>query len=374
MWSKGKHTIPGENPALKLWKSLRRNILFLVLYLVHLCAFTQSEPNPILPDTLFLALGNSLELYNDDVAFVQPGSTRNTFDWEYDVGNADSGKWYWTSDKPGVFNLKIKCYLDGGLVDEESTILKVSEKISGEDFLLLTIGNSLTTSGFGFQYQQISTDLDFKLNTTGTQGTLVKHEGHSGWEFKTFLGSESPFYFDGTLDPAQYISSNGLETPDIVRISLGINDCFLSESMDYITQNADILINAFLDAFPEALVFIAMPTLCENSGTGWLVSYGTLDNYEPYQLRIREYWEYVLGAYGSGTKSSRVYVSYDGLCIDRNYGYPLDGDGVHTNGVHPNSSGNRQLSRGFSNVLNYYANEISNPVDTTLPYRSPKHH
>jgi len=329
--------------------------LSLILNLAHLCAFAQSEPNPILPDTLFLALGNSLELYNDDVAFVQLGPANYTFEWEYDVGNTDSTKWYWTSDRPGVFNLKIKCYIDGEPVDEKSTILKVSEKVSGENLLLLTVGNSLTDSGFGFQYQQISADLDFTINTTGTLGTTVKHEGHTGWEFKTFLGSDSPFYFDGFIDPAQYITANGLETPDIVRISLGINDCFLSESMDYITRNADILINAFLDAFPEALVFIAMPTLCENSGKGWLVSYGTLENYEPYQLRIREYWEYILGAYGSGTASGRVHVSYDGLCIDRNYGYPLDGDGNHTNGVHPNSNGNHQLSRGFSNVLNYYA-------------------
>ncbi len=139
------------------------------------------------------------------------------------MGNADSGKWYWTSDKLGIFNLKIKCYLDGGLVDEESTILKVVEKVSGEDYILLTVGNSLTSGGFGYQYQQISTDLDFTLNTTGTRGTTVKHEGHSGWQFKTFLGTESPFHFDGTIDPAQYITSNELEIPDIVRISLGIN-------------------------------------------------------------------------------------------------------------------------------------------------------
>ncbi len=177
-----------------------------------------------------MALGNSIELYNDDVAFVQLGSTRYTFDWEYDVGNADSGKWYWAGDQLGQFNLKFNCYLDGILVDEESTIIKVVEKVSGEDFYMLAVGNSLTAGGFGFQYEQISTDLNFSLNTTGTQGTTVKHEGHSGWEFKTFLGPESPFYFDGSIDPARYISANGLVTPDVVKISLGVNDCFLAKA------------------------------------------------------------------------------------------------------------------------------------------------
>jgi len=367
VWSKGKHIIPSENSVWKLWQIIRKNILFLVLSMIHLFTFAQNEPNPILPDTLFLALGNSLELYNDDVAFVQLGNTRYTFNWEYEVGNTDSGKWYWTSDQLGVFNLKFKCYLDGNLVDEESSIIKVEEKVEGKDYILLAVGNSLTAGGFGYQYQQISTDLDVTLNTTGTKGTTVKHEGHSGWKFKSFLGIESPFYFDGSIDPARYISSNGLLTPDIVRISLGINDCFLSESMDNITQNADILINSFLDAFPAALVFIAMPTLCENSGTGWLANYGSLDNYERYQLRIREYWEYVLQAYGSNKGTGRVHVSYDGLCIDRDLGYPKDGNGDHTNGVHPNSSGYYQLSRGFSNVLNSFADEISWPGDTEAP-------
>ena len=335
--------------------------------MIQFSAFAQNEPNPILPDTLFLALGNSIELYNDDVAFVQLGNTRYTFDWEYEVGNTDSIKWFWAGDLMGVFNLKFKCYLDGVLVDQESTIIKVVEKVSGENYYMLAVGNSLTTGGFGFQYEQITADLNFTINTTGTQGTSIKHEGHSGWEFKTFLGTESPFYFDGSIDPARYISANGLVTPDIVKISLGVNDCFLSESMAYISSNADLLISAFLESFPEALVLIAMPTLCENSGTGWLATYGTLDNYERYQLRIRELWEYLIGAYGSGSGPERVHVSYDGLSIDRDMGYPKDGSGNHTNGVHPNPFGYHLLSRGFSNVLNYYAFELSKPVDTESP-------
>lgn len=367
MWSKGKHTIPCVNSALKFQKIIRRNIILLIFSLIQFSAFAQNEPNPILPDTLFLAQGNSIELYNDDVAFVQLGNTRYTFDWEYEVGNTDSRKWYWSGDQLGLFNLKFKCYLDGVLVDEESTIIKVVEKVSGEDFYMLAVGNSLTTGGFGFQYEQISTDLDFTLKTTGTQGNTLKHEGHSGWEFITFLGSESPFYFDGSIDPARYISANGLVTPAVVKISLGINDCFLSQSMDYISSNADLLISAFLESFPQTLVLIAMPTLCENSGTGWLAAYGTLDNYERYQLRIREFWEYLLSTYGSGSGPDRVHVSYDGLSIDRDVGYPKDGSGNHTNGVHPNPYGYHQLSRGFSNVLNYYADDLPDPVDTEAP-------
>ena len=335
----------------KIRERLLVGILMVAVYQLPLSA--QTEPNPILPDTLFIALGNTIELYNDDVAFVQLGNNTYTFNWVYDVGSADTKKWYWTSDQLGTFNLKFECYQGGTLVDQATSVIEVNEKVTDSNYTLLTIGNSLTSSGIIYQFDQINQDVDFTINTIGTLGTSVKHEGHGGWLFKTFLSPDSPFYFNG-ISVRQYLSTNGFPDPDVVRISLGINDCFLSESMSNIFQQADELIAECREDLPQALIIIAIPTLCENSGDGWILKYGSLDNYERYQLRIRELWRHLLNTYTGPNGTPFVQVSYDGLCIDRDDGYPKDATGTHTNGVHPNSLGYKQLIRGFSNVMNHY--------------------
>lgn len=329
-------------------------IVLLFLGAFQISVYSQNEPNPILPDTIFISLGNTIEIYNDNVAFVQLGNSSYTFQWEYEVGHSDSKKWYWTGNLLGSFNLKFKCYFDGALYDEASTIINVLEKESGSTYTLLSIGNSLTAGGFSYQFDKISNDTEINLHTIGTRGDLIKHEGHGGWEFITFLDTKSPFYFDG-FDIAQYISTNGFPVPDIIRISLGINDCYQSDSMSFVKQTADDLVGAIRKDFPESLILIALPTLCENSGAGWISNYGDLTNYERYQLRIRELWNHLLYTYSNSNGSILVQVTYDGLCIDRDDGYPKNNNGDHTNGVHPNPLGYSQLSRGFSNVLNRYS-------------------
>jgi len=343
-----------------------KHLLLLLLFsTLSYFAYSQHEPNPILPDTLFVALGNRIEIFNDNVAFVQLDNSSYSFEWEYDAGNSDAIKWYWTSDRLGSFNLRFKCYFEGSLVDEATTIVEVLPRVSGNSYNLLSIGNSITVGGIIYQYSEIISDIDVTLVPFGTRGTEVKHEGHAGWMFQSFLGTDSPFYF-GTIDLNQYITSNDFPVPDVVKLSLGPNDCYLSFEMSFIQQSADDLITYIREAFPEALILLAMPTLCENSGDGWISNYGSLTNYERYQLRLRELWEYFLATYSGSNGSQSVQVTYDGLSIDRDEGYPKV-DGVHIDGVHPNELGYRQLSRGFSNVLNRYLQTITTPVDDEAP-------
>ena len=127
---------------------------------------------------------------------------------------------------------------------------------------------------------------------------------------------------------------------------MGINDCYLNPSLEEIMSYAGYLIDIIYHDYPNSLIFIALPTTCEGTGIGWTSVYYSLDNYERYQLRMRELWKRIYNKYGCGHYKQNIQVSYDGLCIDRINGYPKN------NGVHPNKLGYEELARGFSNTLN----------------------
>jgi hypothetical protein len=301
-----------------------------------------------LPDTIFLAKGNSIEIYNDNIAFLRSCDTLVSFRWEHNAGISDSSGFSWTADKTGNMNLKVKMYLGDELIGSACTILKVEEKASGRAYNLLAIGNSLTRSGFSEQYDQASKDLDIDLNPIGTQGTTVRHEGRGGWRFDSFLGKESPFFFNDTISLKKYVKVNNFPDPEIFKISLGINDCYGKLPMDTIFNNAFKLIDIVHHDYPDALIIVALPSSCEKTGSGWISSYGSMMNFERYQVRIRKLWKVLYDKYAYGKFHRNIQISFDGLVIDRTNGYPKN------NGVHPNPGGYRQLSWGFSNTLNHY--------------------
>ncbi|MBN1598552.1 MAG: SGNH/GDSL hydrolase family protein [Bacteroidales bacterium] len=318
------------------------------------------DPDLWLPDTVFVALGNTIELYNNNVAFIRLNDGSLSFTWTHEKGYSDSEKFYWTANQPGNVKLKITCFHLGERVDSASTILKVVNKTDIVSKNLLSLGNSLTAGGYQYQIPQILTDLNFVVNAIGTQGTTYKHEGYPGWFFQTFLGTSSPFYILNTINFKEYIENNNLQNPDIIRISLGINDCFGTTPIDNITENATKLIDTISRDYPNSLIIIALPTLCESTGSGWIASYGDLSNFEPYILRVRELWKRLYNKYSFGKYKTNIQVSCDGLAIDRENGYPSD------NGIHPNATGHSQLIRGFSNTLNYYANKFFTDINDTV--------
>jgi len=307
------------------------------------------DPDLWLPDTIFMAAGNTVELYNDNVAFIKLNDESLTFLWDYDKGSSDSHKYYWTANQTGNISVKVICLYNGVPVDSAVTTIKVVPKTLIETKNLLSIGNSLTKGGYDYQIPQILNDLDFDVIPEGTQGTGYKHEGHPGWRFRTFLTSLSPFYIDNTINFKKYIENNNLQNPDIIRISLGINDSYGTVPIDTIFKHASRLIDTIYNDYHNSLIIIALPTLCEGTGAGWIATYGDLTNYEPYILRLRSLWKKLYSTYSYGRYYPNIQVSFDGLFIDRINGYPLD------HGLHPNALGHTQLIRGFSNSLNYYA-------------------
>jgi len=322
-------------------------ILIVFLRIPLLSQTLNYDPDLWMPDTIPLAFGNTIELYSNNIAFVKLNDGFINFKWRCPVGTSNSSEWTWTANQIGNFKLSLNCFYNGSPVDSVHTIIKVVDKVNVGKKNILAIGNSLTNSGYVYQFPQISKDVNFELNPIGTRGSTIKHEGHPGWLFDSFLKSGSPFYIDNRINFKKYIENNNLPNPDIIRISLGINDCFLSSShpLDLIMKNATHLVDTINNDYPNSAIIIALPSTCESTGIGWQVAYGNLDNYERYQLHMRELRKRMDAKFGCGRYKPNIRVSYDGFCIDRIYGYP-------NNGSHPNSSGYAQLAKGFSNTLN----------------------
>ena len=318
------------------------------------------DPDLWLPDTIHIALGNTVELYNNNIAFIKHNDTTLHFSWRHSRGSSDSKKFYWTTNQLGNVNLSIRCIYKGNAVDSAKTILKVVNKINPGDKNLIAIGNSLTQGGFLYFYPQIISDLNFQVHPFGTQGTTYKHEGRPGWTFAAFLDNNSPFYIGNRINFKKYVEDNSFPIPDIIRISLGINDVFIEGyTVENILLNVFTLIDSINQNYPNSLIIIALPTLCESTGVGWIASYGNLDNFEPYQLKMREFWKKLYAKYSYGKYKRNIQLSFDGLFIDREDGYPT------YNGLHPVELGYLQLIRGFTNSLNYYINKVGKTnIDT----------
>jgi hypothetical protein len=335
-------------------------LAFIFVISTGIPVFSQYDHDLWLPDTIFLALGNTIELYNDNIAYIKLNDTSLRFEWTYLKGSSDGSKFFWTANQLGNIRLTVKCFQNDVLTDSATTIMKVVNKATSSARNLLAIGNSLTESGYNYMFPQILSDVYFPLTAIGTLGTTYKNEGRGGWMFSTFLGTTSPFWIQNSVSIQKYIQNNSLANPDIFRVSLGINECYLTYPMDDIVTNATTLIDKINSDYPNSLIIISLPTLCEKTGSGWIANYGNLSNFEPYILRMRELWKRLHAKFAYGKYKENIQISSDCLEINRTTGYPI------TNGLHPNSTGYKQLIRGFSNTLNYYSGSksISTGIET----------
>jgi len=80
--------------------------------------------------------------------------------------------------------------------------------------------------------------------------------------------------------------------------------------MDNIIRDASKLIDTINHDYPNSLIIIALPTLCENTGSGWIASYGSLTNFEPYILRIRELWKRLYRNYSYGKYKTNIQICW----------------------------------------------------------------
>lgn len=310
-----------------------------------------------MPDTIYLASGNTIKIYNDNVAYL-PAARHNkiNFTWTSAVGAQDPGGITFSNVPAGSYSIRViaRSKADNSLKDSAFTVIKVQPKANLGKKAILAIGNSLTHEGWQYMAKQIDDSLDVNLNSIGTHGSLYKNEGISGKTYQYFCIDEaSPFTVSGiNLNFKQYLITNALDTPDIIRLSLGINECYLDEYNDTILYFAKRIIDKIITDLPDTKIVISMPSTAANTMAGWIEAYGSYDNYEPYIYRMRILQKSVYSLFRYGVYNRNVDVAYDGFVIDRDDGYPKT-DGVHTNGVHPYEPGYDQLIRGTLNVINH---------------------
>lgn len=68
------------------------------------------------------------------------------------------------------------------------------------------------------------------ITFVGKEGTTVKHEGHSGWNYNSYITSGSPFMYSGVIDFQAYCTELGISGIDEVYILLGWNSWSVSLS------------------------------------------------------------------------------------------------------------------------------------------------
>lgn len=205
-------------------------------------------------------------------------------------------------------------------------------------------------------------------------GTLTKSNGAAGDATITFSASATapgnPFWIGGAVNFPQYLTNNGLATPDWVFVALGINDCF--------GQTDDAACSALADA-----AFVKLDTLIASiKAAGAGVKVGIMipsppssdqdafgSNYGVGQTRWRDkrnilIWARQSIAKYSNQEASRIYIVPTNTALDTVSNMniaasaPVNSRSTvnstrQNNGVHPASAGYQQIGDAMWAFMKY---------------------
>ena len=210
-----------------------------------------------LPDEICIAVGRTIELYNNQVVISQNLPTYSIV-WTCSVGSNLKRKWSCTgtSGTIGTYSLKCDVYKEGGvLIATKSTTVKIVDSVITEPFTILPIGDSLTNNKAWLG--ETRTLANNKLTFVGTRGSApLNHEGRSGFSAASYLTDTVYSYESEGIHPFwdategrfswNYYKTNTEINPDAVQIYLGTNGMTLDPTVnagnikqivDYIRQD-----------------------------------------------------------------------------------------------------------------------------------------
>lgn len=310
------------------------------------------NPNLNLPDTFYLTQGTSINIYDNNVAYV-PIENRNelTYDWsESTIGTQTDTSIAIKGVNVGNYTIKLNAKnRDGLVVDYATAIVKVEPKAIITTIKELAVGNSLTKRGWQYQATMIKDTLGITTFTSiGTKNTdPYKCEGIDGWSYLLFSGATSPFYQGGKIDFQAYLTANSLATPDVIRFSSGVNEMFGVTSVATTIEKLTLLVDSALNQLPNVKITICLPSSGTTNWNMWMTAYPTsnITKYNTYILRIRQLCQAINEKFAYNKYSSRVEVNYDNLVVDRYLDY--------TDGVHLTPLGYKHLAKGQVNIINH---------------------
>ena len=318
-----------------------------------------------LPETIPAVVGHEVNIYFENIVCVD-----NLENYQVNVicskGKQQTERWTYvpTEADIGEYPLTIEIYKEFKLITTNTTKIKVSSKTrnAGANPNVLIIGDSTTANSVtATEINTLFTNDVMDVNLIGTQGTApALHEGRSGWTTDRFYSStDSPFVFNGTFNFAQYLSTNGLATPDVVIINLGINDSFGANSDEEVLDIAENMIsqyNSIMDNIrnvnPNTIFGICVTIPSGNQDA--FSAYGSGQTAWRYKLNNRLLAKHI-NDYYIKNKTTRVHLIPINVCIDTVNNMAFDEETTinsrtektikrQRNGVHPGVSGYEQIA------------------------------
>tara|TARA_R110002072_G_scaffold115203_1_gene245405 strand:- start:643 stop:3228 length:2586 start_codon:yes stop_codon:yes gene_type:complete len=334
----------------------------------------KANPRITIPDNIYAVVGIEKNLWHDAIMLGLDRGLQSPANYEVEVICSVGADWsrgfQYTpiSSDIGTHDLTVNVYdFNKLLIASKSIMLNVVDNIAPSSVNnLLMIGDSLTS--YGDITERIQTNFNSLGSNIplfhGTQGNgLYKHEGRGGWALSTFTSSNSPFYNNGSLDIANYRSNISLVSLfDIVTIQLGINDVgqtVLKTANDFelYISNYKLLIDAFIADNPNCKIIVGLPSTDSNTKGGYGDNYKATAYKANYQQNIFAFREAMILAFDNANYNANVVIGSVGLECDRYYGYPFSDkqissayptlESVHSNAVHPEISGYRQMGDAF---------------------------
>lgn len=194
----------------------------------------------LLPAEIHGVVGTEMNLFYDNIILCN-NIAKYQIRVEAEKGEATETAWSYVPQAAESFPVKVQVLKNGNeLVTEASTQIIVRDTAgSGAEKKVLCIGDSWTENVFYVSQLrdhflgQKDGDTIKLLGTMTNWGTEeIRYEGRGGWSTETYCtqqtygGKSNLFYNPDTqaFDFSYYLTQNGIETPDVVVLFLGIND------------------------------------------------------------------------------------------------------------------------------------------------------
>ena len=228
-------------------------------------------PLAFLPDEICVAVGRTIEIYNNQVC---PLADKYHFRWVCNVGKALKRKFSITGADGivGDYDLTLEIYDDSeNVVYSKTSSLKIVSGALTSDVSICTIGDSLTNGKYWLN--EVQTLSSNKVSFVGTRGTTDgrKHEGRSGFTSSSYLRATSytyegegvhPFWdaTNGCFSWGYYKTNSGIN-PTAVQIFLGTNDLFGNATAESFTANIKAMVDSIRSNDANIPIFVVLTIL-----------------------------------------------------------------------------------------------------------------
>lgn len=322
-------------------------------------------------------VGQEVTIYGDSLINVPIGNPL-IVTYTCDIGTQVGNNFVISPVEGDIGDHSLRAVFTNGsyTIEDKSITISVRAAFEFADKKILLIGDSTLANGITYIVNALNAALTgCSLTYLGTVGDAIKHEGHGGWSFNSFITTGSPFYKSGTLDIAAYFTDNSIDDPDIVSIRLGINDVFASSAvagdgltdaeMTAIINNAKTLIDGFLTYNATLKIIISLPTTTENTNESWSIGYDpAVYSQNMFLDAIHKFQKGLVDTFANGVYNARVDCGYEAISLDRDNGYP-ETNGIHTNAIHPDAGGYAQIGAAMALKINDIYNAFQITIDTT---------